>query len=426
MRVAFVSARPPFPLNSGGRLRTYHLLKQVSAVHRVTLITAFETAAEACALDGLIDAIPQLAVRAVQVPQRGSFPRKMARLMESVTDPLPYTWAAFNHPRFVENLGCALAERSYDLVHCDHVQIAATAASLARSPCLLNAHNVESVLIGRLADRHGRGWRRGPMRWQARKTIAAERAAFSSMHACVTVSEIDRHEVHRLAPSLRVAVVPNGVDVGALTQCGIQRRRGLIVFCGAMDWAPNIDAVRWFAEAILPGIRLQLPVVEFLVVGRNPGRRLQQRLKPLGVTFTDTVPDVRPHLGQAHAVVVPLRSGSGTRLKILEAWAMKKPVVSTTLGAEGLPADDGVNILLANTAQEFADRTVSLLVDDTRACKLAENGRQRVEKSFDWKCVADLLLQTYEDTVARGPRSRVGAVRASPSRAAIWYSPESA
>lgn len=401
MKVAFVTVRLPYPLNSGGRIRTYHLLKHVSQVHEVTLVTAVETAEEADAVHALRGEIPQLHLRLTTVPPRASLSRRLWRALQSPIDPLPYTWSGYRHRRFGENLARAFAEESFDLVHCDHTQIAHAVLALRTPPRLLNAHNVDSLLIRRLAEVERRPWMRAAIRWQAGKVRDAERRTYPRFDGCLAMSEVDRAFLEQLPGAGPVWTVPNGVDTEAFVPTDTAAEPGLMAFSGAMDWLPNVDAVRFFVQTILPGIRAQVPGARLLVVGRDPAPGLVERLAGAGVEFTGTVEDVRPFLARAELVVVPLRAGSGTRLKILEAWAMGKAVLSTSLGAEGLPAQDSRNIAIADTAELFAERAAALLRDPPRARRLGAAGRQTVEGSFSWKQVGDGLLTVYETVLSR-------------------------
>lgn len=401
MRVVFVTVRLPFPLNSGGRIRTYHLLKHISQIHRVTLVTALETAEEAEAARALKEQLPQVALRLTTVPSRGGMPRRLGRALRSPIDPLPYTWSGYRHPRFTENLRRTLAEEAFDLVHCDHTHIAHAVLALRTPPRLLNAHNVDSMLLRRVAEIEGRPWKRAVINWQARKVLRAERRTYPRFDGCLAMSDVDKAHLEQLAGDVPVWIVPNGVDTDAFEPSGTSSTPGLMAFSGAMDWLPNVDAVRFFAQEILPTIRAQVPGARLLVVGRNPAPGLVRRLAGAGVEFTGTVDDVRPFLARADLFVVPLRAGSGTRLKILEAWASGKAVLSTSLGAEGLPAVDGENIAIADTAARFAERAAALLRDPTRARCLGTAGRQAVEESFSWKRVGDSLLEVYETVLSR-------------------------
>jgi sugar transferase (PEP-CTERM/EpsH1 system associated) len=407
MRIAFVTVRVPYPENSGGRIRTFQLLRHVSQAHQVTLVTAVEGPEEVRAAATLQERIPQLAIRAVEVPPRNAFSRRLWRALIGLLDPLPYTWAAYRHRRFITNLREVLAEQPYDLLHCDHVQIAhAVLAVSPTPPRLLNAHNVDSLLIRRLADVEERLWRRALIRWQADKIARAERRTYPAFDGALAMSDVDRAHIERIMPGGAVWTVPNGVDVDHFAPVATVPDPHLLVFSGAMDWLPNVDSVRWFAREVLPLIRRRLPRARLLVVGRDPSPALISELSGPAVEFTGTVEDVRPSLARAGLFVVPLRVGSGTRLKILEAWAMAKPVLSTSLGAEGLPARDGENILLADTPEALARRAIMLLQNLLEAERLGAAGRQAVEEAFSWKRVADQLLQAYEVTLARREPAR--------------------
>lgn len=402
MKIAFVTVRVPYPENSGGRIRTFQLLKHVSEVHPVTLVTAIEGPAEARAAAELQERIPRLAIRAVEVPPRNTPTRRLRRALAGVFDPLPYTWAAYRHRRFTANLGQVLAGEAHTLLHCDHVQVAHAVLAVGHTPPrLLNAHNVDSLLISRLAEVEGRAWRRALIRWQAGKIRRAEGRTYPAFDGCLAMSDVDRAHIERATPGLPVWTVPNGADTELFSPVTAPPDPDVMVFTGAMDWQPNVDSVRWFARDILPSIRRQQPRARLLVVGREPSPALIRELAGLHVEFTGTVEDVRPYVARAAVFVVPLRVGSGTRLKILEAWAMAKPVLSTALGAEGLPARDGNNIVLADTAEELAQRAVTLLRSPGEARRLGLAGRQVVEEGFSWKRVGDLLLQAYEATLSR-------------------------
>ena len=213
------------------------------------------------------------------------------------------------------------------------------------------------------------------------------------------MSEVDRTEVERSAPGLPTSVVPNGVDAEWFAPSPAASDPDAMVFTGVMDWLPNVDGITFFVTHVLPRIRRVIPRAELTVVGRDPSPSLVRRLTGDGVRFTGTVEDVRPHVARARLVVVPLRIGGGTRLKILEAWAMEKAVLSTSIGAEGLPAVDGENIALADTADQMAERAVELLTDGQLVKRLGAAGRTIVEERFTWNRIADRLLDAYMDTI---------------------------
>ncbi|MEA2626531.1 MAG: polysaccharide biosynthesis protein PslH [Candidatus Binatota bacterium] len=414
MKIAFVTARAPYPPDAGGRIRTFHLLREITREHAVTLVTAADGEVERHALAGLSSAVPGLAARIAAVPPRNGFVSRAVRTLRSPFDPLPWTWAAYRHPEFVANLACALAESRFDVVHCDHVQVADAVASMPTPPRVLNLHNVESTIFRRLAETETNLVKRRLIAWQARKAARAEAAAFRRFDRCIAVSDVEREEIARIAPAVPLSVVPNGVDLVAFRPVEIAPTSPSVVFTGAMDWVPNADAVRFFARQVLPRLRASRPDVTFTVVGRDPPAALVRELAEPGITFTGTVDDVRPYVAAAAVVVVPLRIGGGTRLKILEAWAMAKPVVSTTVGAEGLPVRDRGNILIADREDDLAAAIAELLGDPGRAAALGRAGRKTVEETFSWHRLGAALIEAYAQTIAAAECGRPADGRRGP------------
>jgi len=399
VRIAFVSARPPFPLDSGGRIRTFHLLRQISRVHAVTLVTATDGPESEAALSSLKRSIPDITVRRVRVRSQKTRLARLLRAARSPIDRLPYTWAAYRNRHFRANLAAALAAEAYDLIHCDHIQVAYALSGLQRPPSVLNAHNIESVLARRVAETERSRWKRDLVGWQCAKTVRAEIEAHRLVQQSIVVSEVDRAELERIAPGLSISVVPNGVDLEWFAGRGVADPHTM-AFVGAMDWLPNVDAVQFFVREVFPRIRARVPRAQFWAVGRHPSPSLIRACAVDGVHLTGTVDDVRPYVARAQLVVVPLRIGGGTRLKILEAWAMRKAVLSTAIGAEGLPATDGAGIELADTPEDLAARAVAVMSDPERALRVGARGRRIVEEHFSWPRVADCLLGAYETTLA--------------------------
>ncbi|HEX6216745.1 MAG TPA: glycosyltransferase family 4 protein, partial [Vicinamibacterales bacterium] len=223
----------------------------------------------------------------------------------------------------------------------------------------------------------------------------------------------DCRRLAAIAPGAHISWIPTGVDIDYFTPSAAQERPAHLVFSGSMDWHPNEDAVRYFIDEILPSIRLEIPHVTFSIVGRNPSAELQAAAAAAGVEVTGTLDDIRPAIGQASLCVVPLRAGSGTRLKIFEALAMGKAVVSTTLGAEGLAMEPGRHFVPADGARAFAEAVVALLRDDTRRRAIAAAGRTLVEERYSWAQVA-LPFERHCQSAADGYDSIRTATRRHP------------
>jgi glycosyltransferase involved in cell wall biosynthesis len=284
---------------------------------------------------------------------------------------------------------------------------------------VLFTHNVEALI-----------WKRhfqvaaNPV-WKAicwheyRKMARAERTYLQKSDHVLAVSATDRDFFAHYVEPARITVIPTGVDLEYFSPVPDGEREDSIVFTGSMDWNANEDGVRYFVRDILPRIRSEVPGATFWVVGRNPSARLQALdSRETGVRITGTVDDIRPYLNQGSVYVVPLRVGSGTRLKIFEAMAAGKAIVSTTIGAEGLPVTHQENILLADDPGEFAGQVVSLLRDRQRRRTLGAASRRLVEERYSWKAAArhcEAILTTLVGGCETRP-AEVGVATLSASR----------
>jgi len=248
---------------------------------------------------------------------------------------------------------------------------------------------------------------RQPRRWmgaaysfiQWRKLAVYERRICRAADRVVSVSHADRQALQRLLPGLEVAVVPNGVDLAFYRPGVVPPAPDLgahaLVFTGKMDYRPNVDAVLWFADAVLPLILREMEDVRFYVVGQQPHARLLPLAARPAITITGRVPDVRPYIAGAGVYVVPLRIGGGTRLKVLEAMAMGQAIVSTRLGCDGFPFEDGREVRFADEPGAFAETVMSLLRDRKAAAALGRVARAHVEAHFGWDAIVPMIERLY-------------------------------
>jgi glycosyltransferase involved in cell wall biosynthesis len=258
---------------------------------------------------------------------------------------------------------------------------------------MLGHQNIESALLRRRAANETSAPRRAYLGVQARLTEREERRWAPRVALNVTVSDADARELAALAPGARTAVVPNGVDVNAFVPAAPGERRG-IAFMGGMSWFPNADALEFFAGEILPIIRASEPAVTVTWVGRASAAEIERYARD-GVTLTGHVDDIRPYVDGAACYVVPLRIGGGTRLKILDGWALGKAIVSTTIGCEGLDAHDGKNILVRDDPPSFAAAVVTVLRDSGLRASLERNGRLTAEQTYSWEVIGQTLTARY-------------------------------
>ncbi len=414
MRIVWVKVGGLWPPETGGRLRSLHLVSELSRRHAVTLLTTHGGADDPAELARRLPRCEVVSVP-LDIPKRTSAAFARA-LLRSWLTPLPVDLLKFRAPALEAEVRRRLDARAADLCVADFLSATVNVPLRGALPVLFFAHNVEHLIWKRVCAVERRPWRRAALAVEWRKLRRAEAAVCSRADLTVAVSEGDAALLRAGAPGAAVRTVPTGVDTSYFTPVQSGGSRPSLVFTGSMDWYPNEDAVRYFLESILPGVRGEVPDASFSVVGRRPGAGLIAAAAASGARVTGTVADVRPYLAEGMVYVVPLRIGGGTRLKIFEALAAGKAVVSTTVGAEGLPLVPGLHFLQADDPGEFASAVVSLLRDPGRRRALGEAGRRLVEERFGWAEVA----REFETRCREAVREAGAAPRAARSRAGAF------
>jgi glycosyltransferase involved in cell wall biosynthesis len=410
MKILWVKMGGMWPPTSGGRTRSLQIISELSRRHAVTIVTTHSDGDDPA---GLVDRLPRcerILSFEYSVPKRGStrFPLSVARSWLS-RDPVDlWKWRV---PAVHESVRALMNSGEIDVCVADFLFAVNNVPLGGPTPVVLFEHNVEYLIWKRLCDLETVPWRRMLLEIEWRKLQAREAAACRDADMTIAVSEDDSRRLAALAPGANVDWIPTGVDIDYFNPAANCERPGHLVFSGSMDWHPNEDAVRYFIDEILPLIRVEVPAATFSVVGRNPSAELRAVAAAAGVEVTGTLDDIRPAMAQASVCVVPLRAGSGTRLKIFEALAMGKAVVSTTLGAEGLAMEPGRQFVAADGSRAFADAVVALLRDDERRRRIAAAGRALVEARYSWAQVAQPFERHCETAVHSYATSRAAARR---------------
>ena len=297
------------------------------------------------------------------------------------------------------------ATQAADLVVCDFLTPAPQFEGLRLGkPVVLFQHNIESQIWKRLADSAGNPLKRTYLRSQHRRMWQAEKTLSTLFDGVITVSPDDSAFCRNHYSLTNVlGEVPTGVEITDFQIPSQLPTCPTIGFLGSMDWMPNIEGVHWFVKDVLPLLRSQIPNVRLKIIGRNPPASLQTlpSTEP-AIEVTGTVPQVQPHVHECSVIAVPLLAGGGTRIKIYEAMAMGVPVVSTTIGAEGLPLVDGQDILLADTPAVFASKILSLLTQPAKAAAQAAHARHRMETEFSWRTAADHFMALCQTLMSKG------------------------
>jgi glycosyltransferase involved in cell wall biosynthesis len=368
-------------------VRSLRIVSALSRHHRVTLITTHGPGDDP---EGLARQLPdchQVVSIPYDVPKRGSssFPMALARSWLSASPVDLWKWQVAAVKDQVRQI---IEKDAIDVCVSDFLFAAANVPVGGDVPVVLFEHNVEYLIWKRLSALERNPVKKVLFEIEWRKLYRKEAELCGRADLTIAVSEEDRARLSAMAPGANTGAIPTGVDTSYFAPAGRPEIPARLVFSGSMDWHPNEDAVIYFGEQILPKIRAQVADATFAIVGRNPTQKLRHAAERLGMIVTGTVEDVRPYLDEASVYVVPLRAGSGTRMKIFEALGMAKPVVSTTVGAEGLALTHEQEFVAADDPQDFADAVVRLLQNDGRRTALGRAGRALVVERYSWDQVA--------------------------------------
>jgi sugar transferase (PEP-CTERM/EpsH1 system associated) len=391
MRILWLKSDLLLPLDKGGRLRTWHLMRHLAKRHDITYMSFAENGQERES-----EGMREVAAEVVTVPRSDPAKRSLLFYMDAaryLADPLPYAIAKYRSPAYRSKLAALLRERQFELIVCDFLVPAVNLPKSLPCPAAIFTHNVEAEIWRRHAETKASVPARWLYRLQHKRMLRFEDDTLQRFDSVLAVSDADRDTIARLYPEAArkpAWVVRTGVDTEYFVPSEASPTDPHLVFTGSMDWLPNEDAMKYFCADVLPLIREQEPRVTLSIVGRAPTPAVRA-LAQAGVTVTGTVDDVRPYMEKAAAYIVPLRIGGGTRLKIFEAMAMGKAVVSTTIGAEGLPVVAGEHALIADEPRSFADAVLTVLRDTARRRALETAARTLVVEHYDWSAVAGEL-----------------------------------
>jgi glycosyltransferase involved in cell wall biosynthesis len=381
--VLIVTPEPPYPLHGGGAFRIASLVHYFARQAAVDLILFSESGQPAVLPAGLVRSQKVIPLPVHDKSPLSRYLRNARRAIRGVP-PLIDRLAGFS-----DELSALLSGAHYDVGIVEHFWAAPYLPQIARvcEKTVLDLHNIESVLHARSAQTSSGLMAAGHARF-ADRSRAYEADLLPRFSLVLATSENDAAVAHEIAPTARIAVYPNALPAAEVPAV---EEEPVVVFSGNFEYHPNVDAVAWLASAVWPEIRRQCPDLRLRLVGR--GENFIRHLLPSGldIEITGPVEDARAAIARARIVIAPLRSGSGTRIKILEAWAAGRPVVATSLAAEGLKCRDNSNIIIANSPEEFGTSIARLNADPSRRAELAFHGRRLFEEKYTWPAAWKLL-----------------------------------
>jgi glycosyltransferase involved in cell wall biosynthesis len=394
----------PYPPISGKRIRTLNLTQRLAERHRLTYVCHRNADPDEARVAA--EHFDHLGIRTVVV-DRAVPPRHgvafYGRLAANLFSPLPYSVTSHTSQALCDALAQVARTEPVDLWHVEWTPYAQALHGLPGRR-LVMAHNVESVIWQRYHETETNPLKRWYIGRQWRKYLRFEQETLQAADLTVAVSELDADRFRHDMSVSHVDVVDNGVDTSFFQPADTPREPATLLFLGSLEWRPNLDGVQQMLEHVFPAVRRDVPNARLLLVGRNPPDWLRRAARQeANVELHGNVPDVRPFLARAGMLVVPLRIGGGSRLKILEALACGTPVVSTCVGAEGLALVPGQHIEVSPSIAELSASIVRLVRDPQRALRQAEAGRAQVLRRYDWDRLAERLEQLWLGCAAGAP-----------------------
>lgn len=402
MRILMVMCRPLFPADTGGKIRSSNLFRHLKIGHHLHVLTLRYPSETDADLERMYECCHELETFPWQETDKFT-PQFFAELARNaVLSPRPYIVEKYHCPALERRAGELLSAGGYDVLVCDFLQASANVVDLPFRPKVLFQHNVEAVIRQRQYREESNWAKKAILYNEWRKLHRYEKQAGGRFDHNIMVSDADCETMARDYGLHNTSSIPTGVDVDFFRSETPDPDGHDLVFTGSMDWLPNEDGIQWFCREVLPLVRRELPDVKLWVVGRNPTPAVTRLGEgDPGVEVTGTVDDIRPYIDRGAVYVVPLRIGGGTRIKIFEAMAMDRAVVSTRIGAEGLPVTDGADIALADEPDAFAREVVRLLGDRAARRALGAAAGKLVRDNFTHDVVARRFAEICEGVVKR-------------------------
>ncbi len=409
MRILWVKADKLLPVENGGNIRTYHILRYLASRHELTFYSYYGGETDKAYERELRERLPGSVAVCTSKRELSGISRSLDYLAHLNSQP-PYAVSRFASFQVQDQLRAWCREQRFDVAVCDFLDAAVNFPGRLNIPCVLFQHNVESEIWRRHAATAGNPLKKMMYGMEFRKMRRYEQIEVRKFHHVIAVSESDRARMTQWVDGEHVTVVPTGVDLAEYRPDPAAPEPGpVITFVGAMDWEPNVDGVEYFAGEIWPIIQAEVPGARLRIVGRNPDRRVKKWVSE-SVEVTGRVPSVVEYLHQSALVIVPLRIGGGTRLKIYEAMATAKAVVSTTVGAEGLDVHHGRDIMLADDARSFA-QAVIMLLGDRELRRRYEKAAAETAARCNWPAIGERFSEVLR-TVIEKKRSKEGPIPA--------------
>ena len=401
MRILVLDEFLCYPVDSGKKVRTYNLLRHLAKRHELILLVFVW--GDATEQEGTSH-LRSLGIKVITVRRNDPVKSGLVfywKLFTNLFSSLPYIVAGHMSSAYREQLARLVREEKPGLLLAEWSPYAIYLKEFQDIPRVAVAHNIESRIWRGYVEQSGSTARQVYVKHQYQKVLRFEHEIFGWLDGLITVSPVEEQYIRSEYPRMRVSLVDNGVDTDYFAPSQAVQEDCLVSFTGSMDWRPNQDGVEYFIRSVLPILKARIPEVKLVIIGRQPPEWLVRLGNENSVRFTGSIPDVRPDMYRTAVSIVPLRIGGGSRLKILEALALEKAIVSTNLGAEGLAVTHDEHLVIADDEQSFADAVARLLRDPSRRRQLGRSGRALVVERYQWDRLAE-KMSGFLEGVASG------------------------
>jgi len=402
IKILYLSHLYPYPPNDGGRILTYHTIKSDVDNGIEVFLLAFNESAIHSPLD-------QIAKVHVVTKNTRS---KTSGMFWNLFSSLPYTLSKFIDERVIKVCKDILQTHSIDLIVIDSLHMAFYIDFLKKGwpdlPIILRQHNVESTIMFRFFQNQTNPIVRLYGKYQYHKLFDFERKSIEKVDRCFAISEEDRRRTIRMSPQVaeKTITIPAGVDSDKYHPLDQAEDTNSIIFSGNMGWLPNEDGIIWFYKNIFEKLKRDIPLIKFYIVGKDPSRRILRLNDNKNVIVTGFVEDERGFIARSMIFIDPIRIGGGIRLKILNAMAMAKPVVTTSVGAEGIVCNDGEDIMIADDENDFYQKIITLFKDDKKRQNIGTRGRKTVVENYSWEKITQKMHEEYLSLIRRNIRCK--------------------
>jgi polysaccharide biosynthesis protein PslH len=399
-KILWLSHLLPYPPKGGVLQRSYNLIKEASKNHKITLL-AFNQGNLCKTRQEMDEGITHLRqycdfVDLIEIESEKSKMAKLQLLLGGLLPGQTYTTDWLKSKKFNAVLEGTLASNEFDIIHIDTISLAPYVINLHQYKKVLNHHNIESLMLLRRAKNEKNIFKKIYFHWEGLKLKQYEKKHCNKFNLNITCSNLDSDRLIEHAPGITCIDIPNGVDLSYFKSANPTLLDRSIVFAGGLSWYPNHDAMTFFLKDVWPQLNIEVPDVKMTVIGRSPATWMIELQKQYpNLTVTGFVDDVRPYIDKAYLYVCPIRDGGGTKLKVLDALAMKKLLIAHPIACEGIAVVDGESVIFATTPEEYIVKIKESFANKTKSLEIAENGYQIIADQYDFIKIGEKLSLAY-------------------------------